>query len=83
MLYDFIGSKSSLARDAVSSCPGGHDEGFPETFKQLYAKVYEHIFAGDPSKTPDFPTFADGRHETQLFEAIQRSACDRPWVKVR
>jgi len=32
---------------AVSSYPGGHNEGFPDTFKQLYAKVYNYIFAGD------------------------------------
>lgn len=67
---------------AVSSYPGGHNEGFPDTFKQLYAKVYDYIFAGDYNKKPDFPTFADGHYEMQLCEAIQRSAAERAWVKV-
>jgi predicted dehydrogenase len=66
----------------TASYPGGHNEGFPDTFKQLYAKVYNYIFAGDTSKTPDFPTFADGHYEMQLCEAIERSAKEGKWVTV-
>lgn len=68
---------------AVTSYPGGHNEGFPDTFKQLYAKVYNYIIAGDFTKKPDFPTFADGHYEMQLCEAIERSARDKAWVKVK
>ena len=68
---------------AVTSYPGGHNEGFPDTFKQLYAKVYEYILNGDFSKTPDFPTFADGHYEMQLSEAIERSAREKDWVKLK
>ena len=68
---------------AVSSYPGGHDEGFPDTFKQLYNKVYNYILAGDFSITPDFPTFADGHYEMQLCEAIEQSAREKVWVKVK
>ena len=39
-------------------------------------------FAGDYSKTPDFPTFADGHYEMQLCEAIERSAKEKVWIKV-
>ena len=67
---------------AVTSYPGGHNEGFPDTFKQLYAKVYDYIMAGDFTKTPDFPTFADGHYEMQLCEAIERSAREKAWVDV-
>ncbi len=67
---------------ATASYPGGHNEGFPDTFKQLYAKVYDYILAGDYSKTPDFPTFADGHYEMLLCEAIERSAKEGKWVKV-
>ena len=67
---------------AVASYPGGHNEGFPDTFKQLYAKVYDYILAGDFTKTPDFPTFADGHYEMQLCEAIERSARDKTWIEV-
>ena len=68
---------------AASSYPGGHNEGFPDTFKQLYAKVYSYILAGDYTQTPDFPTFADGHYEMQLCEAIERSAKEGKWVKVK
>ncbi len=72
---------SPEARD-TASYPGGHAEGFPDTFKQLYKKVYRYIFAGDYSQKPDFPTFADGHYEMVLCDAIEQSARDRQWVKV-
>ena len=68
---------------AVTSYPGGHNEGFPDTFKQLYGKVYDYILTGDYDKTPDFPTFADGHYEMLLCEAIERSGRKRVWVKVK
>jgi predicted dehydrogenase len=68
---------------AVTSYPGGHNEGFPDTFKQLYAKVYDYIISGDFGKTPDFPTFADGHYEMLLCEAIEQSAKERTWIKVK
>ncbi len=68
---------------AVASYPGGHNEGFPDTFKQLYSKVYEYILAGDTTKKPDFPILADGHYEMQLCEAIERSAREKIWVRVK
>jgi predicted dehydrogenase len=67
---------------SVTSYPGGHNEGFPDTFKQLYAKVYAYILAGDLTRKPDFPTFADGHYEMQLCEAIEKSAKERRWMKI-
>lgn len=68
---------------ATASYPGGHNEGFPDTFKQLYAKVYAYILAGDYSQKTDFPTFADGHYEMQLCEAIERSAKEGKWTKIK
>jgi predicted dehydrogenase len=67
---------------AVVSYPGGHNEGFPDTFKQLHKKVYAYLFAGDYGKQPDFPTFADGHYEMVLCEAVERSARENTWVKI-
>jgi predicted dehydrogenase len=67
---------------ATVSYPGGHNEGFPDTFKQLYNKVYNYILAGDFNVKPDFPTFADGHYEQVLCEAIERSAKEGRWVEV-
>jgi predicted dehydrogenase len=67
---------------ALTSYPGGHNEGFPDTFKQLQKKVYNYILAGDYHAVPDFPTFADGHYELVLGEAIALSARERRWVTV-
>ena len=76
---------SLLAPEAreTAAYPGGHNEGFPDTFKQLYKKVYNYIFAGDFSQKPDFPTFADGHYEMVLCEAIERSAKEKTWIKIK
>ncbi|MGE3796462.1 MAG: Gfo/Idh/MocA family protein [Thermomicrobiales bacterium] len=66
---------------AITSYPGGHAEGFPDTFKQLYRKVYTAIEAGGPPTHPEYPTFADGLHALELGEAILKSARSRSWVE--
>jgi len=65
---------------AITSYPGGHAEGFPDTFKQLYGKVYAAVAAGGPPERPDYPTFDDGVYALRLGEAILASARTRKWV---
>jgi predicted dehydrogenase len=62
--------------------PGGHNEGFPDTFKQLFRAVYEYIEVGDLQAPPPFPTFADGHREVVLCEAILRSYREQKWIEV-
>jgi predicted dehydrogenase len=62
--------------------PGGHNEGFPDTFKQLFRAVYDYIEAGDWKAPRPFPTFADGHREVVLCEAILRSHREQRWVEV-
>jgi predicted dehydrogenase len=66
---------------AISHYPGGHAEGFPDTFKQLYLAVYGWI-ASEGTGPPSFPTFADGDREIRLCEAIVHSARSGQWVEV-
>lgn len=68
---------------AITSYPGGHNEGFPDTFKQLFCRFYGYIAAGDFRADPPFPTFADGHREILLCEAILQSHRERSWVDVR
>jgi len=65
-----------------ASYPGGHNEGFPDTFKQLYSAVYRYIQAGDLSVKPDFATFQDGHQELLVGDAILSSAKEGRWVNV-
>jgi len=67
---------------AASGYPGGHNEGFPDSFKQLYKDFYGYIAAGDFSAEPTFPTFADGHREILLCEAILKSHQEERWVEV-
>ena len=67
---------------AISNYPGGHNEGFPDTFKQLFRSFYGYISDGNFDRQPPFPTFADGHCEIQLCEAILKSHRERRWVDV-
>lgn len=62
--------------------PGGHSEGFPDTFKQLFRAFYGYIAAGDFAAPPPFPTFVNGHREILLCEAILRSHREQRWVDV-
>ncbi|MEW6359663.1 MAG: Gfo/Idh/MocA family oxidoreductase [Planctomycetota bacterium] len=62
--------------------PGGHAEGFPDSFKQLFRAFYNYIDAGDLKAPAPFPTFADGHREVVLCEAIAASNKKQAWVKV-
>ena len=67
----------------VNSYPGGHAEGFPDTFKQLTKKVNDYIEAGDYEAEPEFPTFEDGHKALLIEDAIWESAKTGTWVKVK
>lgn len=67
---------------AFSNYPGGHAEGFPDTFKQCFRAFYGYLDAGDFSAPPPFATFADGHREILLCEAILKSHRTNGWVDV-
>ena len=62
--------------------PGGHPEGYPDTFVQLFKDVYGYVAAGDFRAPRTFPTFETGHEELVLCEAIAESAQNRRWVSV-
>ncbi len=62
--------------------PGGHVEGFPDTFRALFSKVYEDVLAGTPSAAPRYPTFADGHDAVLVTDAIARSHQSQSWTQV-
>ncbi len=85
------GYNQSLMRDpslaypeasAIMSFPGGHNEGFPDTSKQMFKEVYAAIEAGKQPEKPSFPTFADGYRELLICERILESNIKQAWVTV-
>lgn len=69
------------ARD-IMSFPGGHNEGFPDTSKQLFKEVYQAVAAGRQPANPSYPTFADGYRELLICERILESTRKQAWVKI-
>ncbi len=75
----------SLVHREVSSLvsfPGGHNEGFPDTSKQLFKEVYAAIAAGKQPEHPTYPTFADGWRELLIGERIVESNKKQAWVNI-
>jgi predicted dehydrogenase len=70
------------AGQAAAALPGGHVEGFFDTFCAHFRAVYADVVAGAPSSRPGYPTFADGHDEMLVGEAIATSAQTAQWVAV-
>jgi hypothetical protein len=60
-----------------STYPGGHAEGYPDTFTHHFSDVYNYIERADFEAKPTFPTFEDGRHELVICEAVLRNMDER------
>lgn len=72
----------ALAPVAASNAfyPGGHIEGFGETFRGLFEKVYADIESGERSGL--YPTFAAGVESLQITDAIAQSSKEDRWIEV-
>ena len=66
----------------AASLPGGHVEGFGDTFHALFREVYRAVLAGRAPERPVYATFADGHHEMVVGDAVARSAREGTWVDV-
>src|SRR6476620_10459935 len=67
---------------AAAALPGGHVEGFADTFAAHFRAVYADIAVAGASPNPGYPTFADGHDEMLVGDAIARSGREGRWVDV-
>lgn len=69
-----------------ASYPGGHNEGYADSFKQCFRAFYDAIAAGkssfDAVDASPLATFADGHREIVMCEAILRSHHEQRWVSL-
>jgi predicted dehydrogenase len=72
----------SPAARGFAAYPGGHTEGYPDTFVQLFKEFYGYISAGNLAAPRPFPTFETGHEEMVLCDAITISAQEHQWVNV-
>ena len=73
----------SLLKEGARSyadLPGGHSEGYDDTFKQVFRRFYASI--EDPTATPEYPQFVDGLRQLTILEAEIASSDSRAWVDV-
>jgi predicted dehydrogenase len=73
----------SLLKEAARSyadLPGGHSEGYDDTFKQVFRRFYQSI--ENPGAEPQYPEFADGLRQLTILEAELASYQRRGWVDV-
>lgn len=68
-----------LAR-RFTNYPGGHPEGFLDSFKMCFRAFYQSIKSGG-SDSPEFATFEDGHREITLCQAVSQSAKTQSWVE--
>jgi len=72
----------NAAGRAAARLPGGHVEGFADTFGALFTAIYEDVIAGHPAANPVYATFLDGHDEMLVGDAVAASARTGSWVEV-
>jgi predicted dehydrogenase len=78
----FIKDPSLLKPGARSyaDLPGGHSEGYDDTFKQIFRRFYASIVSRDA--TPEYPQFVDGLRQLTILDAVLQSHRTRSWIDV-
>jgi predicted dehydrogenase len=74
----------SLLKPAARSyadLPGGHSEGYDDTFKQIFRRFYASIEAAGAA--PEYPQFIDGLRQLKILNAVLQSHRKRSWIDVQ
>ena len=64
---------------SYADLPGGHSEGYDDTFKQVFRRFYKSIESGGEA---EYPQFADGLRQLKILDAELASSAKRNWVAV-
>ena len=63
---------------SYADLPGGHSEGYDDTFKQVFRRFYQTV--ADPAAAVEYPQFADGLRQLTILENVLASSKARAWV---
>jgi predicted dehydrogenase len=71
---------SLLTNEAASwaDLPGGHSEGYDDTFKQIFRRFYKRV--ADKKAPVEYPTFEDGIRQMRVLDAVLESSRKKAWV---
>ena len=77
----FIKDPSLLTGRArgYADLPGGHSEGYDDTFKQVFRRFYASISTPD---SIEYPQFADGLRQMVILDSVLASHRARKWIDV-
>jgi len=65
---------------SYADLPGGHSEGYDDTFKQVFRRFYRTV--EDRSAPAEYAQFVDGLRGMQLVEKVLESSAKHAWVDV-
>jgi len=68
------------AARSYADLPGGHSEGYDDTFKQVFRRFYASI--GTPGRAPEYPPFVDGLRQLTILNSALQSHRTRRWIDV-
>ncbi len=66
---------------SFADLPGGHSEGYDDTFKQVFRRFYRTV--EDRHAPVEYPTFADGLRQLHILDAVLESSRVQGWLDVR
>ena len=66
----------------AAALPGGHVEGFADSFRALFEQVYTDALNRARGANSTYASFDDGHHEMLFCDAVLRSAAKGRWVDV-
>lgn len=67
---------------AAAFMPGGHPEGFADTWAAFFTQVYRDVVRGGRGADSTWATFDDGHYEMLFCDAVLASAAKGAWVDV-
>jgi predicted dehydrogenase len=67
----------------ASALPGGHPEGFADTWAAFFTQVYRDVARGGRGADSTWATFDDGHYEMLFCDAVLESAARGNWVDVK
>jgi predicted dehydrogenase len=63
---------------SYADLPGGHSEGYDDTFKQVFRRFYRTV--ADRGAPIEYPTFEDGLRQLEILDAVLESSRAHAWV---
>lgn len=63
---------------SYADLPGGHSEGYDDTFKQVFRRFYRRV--ADRYAPVEYPEFTDGLRQLRILDKVLESSKARAWV---